>query len=52
MTLVNESDFDIEKLKQWFSKDYFFIKLSPINLNAVSKKNQLGNGIIKGINLV
>lgn len=52
MTLVNESDFDIEKLKKYFDKDYFFIKLSPINPNAISEGNNLGDGIIKGINLV
>lgn len=52
MTLVNESDFDIEKLKEYFDKDYFFIKLSPINKNAVSDENNLGNGVIEGVNLV
>lgn len=52
MTLVNESDFDIKKLKKYFDKDFFFIKLSPINKNAVSEQNDLGSGIIKGINLI
>lgn len=52
MTLVNKSDFNIEKLKKYFDKDYFFIKLSPININAISEKNKLGDGIIEGINLV
>lgn len=52
MTLVNESDFDIEKLMKWFDKDCFFIKLSPINKNAISEKNNLGDGYVEGINLV
>jgi 23S rRNA (adenine2503-C2)-methyltransferase len=52
MTLVDEKDFDINKLTKWFDKDYFFIKLSPINKNTISEKNNLGDGIIEGINLV
>lgn len=52
MTLVDEKDFDIEKLKKYFDPRYFFIKLSPINKNVISDKNNLGDGIIKGINLV
>lgn len=52
LTLVDESDFDAEKLAQYFDKDYFFVKLSPINPNSISEKNHLGDGIIKGVNLV
>lgn len=52
LTLVDESDFDAEKLKQYFDKEHFFIKLSPINPNCISEKNNLGNGIIEGVNLV
>lgn len=52
MTLVNESDFDIEKLQKWFDKDYFFVKLSPINKNSISEKNNLGDGYVEGINLI
>ena len=52
MTLVNENDFDVIKLKKYFPKEYFFIKISPINPNIISEKNGLGNGIIKGNNLV
>ena len=52
MTLVDDADFDIEKLKKYFDKNYFFIKLSPINTNVISDKNHMGKGIIKGINLV
>lgn len=52
LTLVDESDFDATLLKKYFDKDYFFIKLSPINKNEVSEKNKLGDGIIEGVNLV
>lgn len=52
MTLVDEADFDIAKLKKYFDPEYFFIKLSPINPNAISIKNNMGDGIIEGINLV
>lgn len=50
MTLVDETDFNIDSLKEHFDKDYFFIKLSPINTNAVSDKNDLGDGVIKYTN--
>lgn len=52
LTLVDEKDFDIEKLKVYFDKDYFFIKLSPINENVISNQHNLGRGIIEGKNLV
>lgn len=52
MTLVDTADFDIEKLKKYFDKDYFFIKLSPINENDVSKENDMGSGIIQGQNII
>lgn len=52
MTLVNEDDFDIVKIKQWFDPEKFFIKLSPINKNEVSEKNKCGDGIIESRNLV
>jgi 23S rRNA (adenine2503-C2)-methyltransferase len=52
LTLVNESDFDINGLKKNFDKDKFFIKISPINPNVISEKNGMGNGIIKGKNLI
>jgi len=52
MTLVDESDFDIEKLKEYFDPKHFFVKLSPINSNSVSDKNNLGTGVIKGNNLI
>ena len=52
LTLVDETDFNMDKLKEYFDKDYFFVKLSPINVNEVSEKNHMGKGIITGINLV
>ena len=52
LTLVDESDFDIEKLKRYFDPDYFFIKLSPINENEFSEENHLGKGIIQANNLM
>jgi adenine C2-methylase RlmN of 23S rRNA A2503 and tRNA A37 len=52
LTLVDEIDFDIEKLKENFNKENFFIKISPINPNVISEKNHLGAGIIQGNNLI
>lgn len=52
LTLVDESDFDADKLEKHFDKEHFFVKLSPINTNNISEKNNLGNGIIEGVNLV
>ncbi len=52
MTLVDTADFDIEKLKSCFDKDYFFIKLSPINENDISIANEMGKGIIEGQNIL
>ena len=43
LTLVNESDYDTEKLEKYFDKEYFFVKLSPINPNNISEKINLGN---------
>lgn len=52
LTLVDESDFDGDKLQRYFGEKHFFVKLSPINPNNISEKNNLGNGIIEGVNLV
>lgn len=52
MTLVDTDDFDIGVLKQYFNPEYFFIKLSPINENEVSKANKMGSGIIESKNIV
>lgn len=52
LTLVDESDFDGDKLRKYFDKEHFFVKLSPINPNNISEKNDLGKGVIEGVNLV
>ncbi len=52
LTLVDQSDFDIDGLKRYFPKEHFFVKISPINPNDVSESNNLGKGIIEGVNLV
>jgi len=52
LTLVDEKDFDIEKLRSIFDPEYFFVKLSPINPNVVSEDNELGLGIVESVNLV
>lgn len=52
MTLVDEEDFEIDKLKEYFDKECFFVKLSPINENAVSNSNNMGKGIVERVNLV
>jgi 23S rRNA (adenine2503-C2)-methyltransferase len=52
MTLVDEEDFDIELLEKHFDKEKFFIKLSPINENEISKKNNLGKGAVEGVNII
>ncbi|MCK9575530.1 MAG: radical SAM protein, partial [Clostridia bacterium] len=51
LTLVDESDFDIAELVKHFNTEKFFIKLSPINPNETSESNDLGLGVIEGINL-
>lgn len=48
LTLVDEKDFDIKLLNKYFDPKYFFIKLSPINKNSETIKNQLGKGVING----
>lgn len=50
MTLVDEKDFDVRQLVKYFDKNAFFIKLSPINQNEFSNKNELGDGIIQYTN--
>jgi len=52
MTLVDRDDFDINILKRHFSPLEFFVKLSPINPNVVSKDNNMGDGFVEGINLI
>src|SRR5690606_14461998 len=41
LTLVDESDFDINVLKEHFDPEFFFIKLSPLNESFNSRKNKL-----------
>jgi 23S rRNA (adenine2503-C2)-methyltransferase len=52
LTMAREEDFDITKMKEYFSKDDFFIKISPINPNDVSEENGMGKGIIKQQNIL
>jgi len=52
MTLVDEADFDIDTLLCYFDPAHFFIKLSPINPNAVSEANHMGEGFIEAANLL
>lgn len=52
LTLARPEDFDIDRLKQWFDPKYFFIKISPINENDVSKSNNMGTGVIKQQNIL
>jgi adenine C2-methylase RlmN of 23S rRNA A2503 and tRNA A37 len=51
LTLVDEADFDIKVLKEYFDPQYFFIKVSPLNENVVSRKNLL-NGVVEYTNLL
>lgn len=52
MTLVDESDFDINVIKKHFNQNNFFIKLSPINPNEFSNSNNLGLGAVKSTNII
>lgn len=52
LTLVDEGDFDIGRLTAHFPPENFFVKLSPVNPNAISEANGLGKGIIKASNLL
>ena len=52
LTLVNDSDFDVDRLKEWFPKEHFFVKLSPINPNETSEINGVNTGVIKQTNLI
>jgi len=52
LTMAREEDFDINKMKKYFPKENFFVKISPINVNDVSEMNGMGKGIIKQQNLM
>lgn len=52
LTMARKEDFDIVKMKEYFPKEDFFVKISPINENDISEKNDMGSGIIKQQNLI
>ena len=52
LTLADLKDWDIKRLREYFDPKYFFIKISPINENEVGRENNMGSGIIEGINLI
>jgi len=52
LTMARREDFDIEKMKLYFDKKAFFVKISPINENCISVANDMGKGIIQQQNLV
>lgn len=52
LTLVNESDFDVDRLREWFDPEFFFVKLSPINPNETSLLNNVNTGVIRQTNLI
>lgn len=52
LTMAREQDFDITAMKRIFSKENFFIKISPINENNISVANSMGEGIIKQKNIM
>jgi hypothetical protein len=47
LTMAAQEDWDINELKKFFDKDFFFVKVSPINPNEISEKNGMGKGIIQ-----
>jgi 23S rRNA (adenine2503-C2)-methyltransferase len=51
MTLTERRDFDINRLREHFDPEHFFVKLSPINPNATTEKNHL-HSVVEGVNLV
>lgn len=52
LTLVDDTDFDINTLKKYFDPRFFFIKVSPINKNCVAADNGIDDGVIKQLNLM
>ena len=44
-TVVEGSEFDIEKIKRYFPKEHFFIKLSPVNENHYTRINNITGAI-------
>lgn len=51
LTLTNKEQLDVKRLKKYFDPQYFFIKLSPLNENLISDKNEI-EGTIKVENLI
>jgi 23S rRNA (adenine2503-C2)-methyltransferase len=49
-TIVEGSEFSVRKIKKYFPKEDFFIKLSPVNENACSRSNNI-TGAIKQKNI-
>jgi adenine C2-methylase RlmN of 23S rRNA A2503 and tRNA A37 len=49
-TIVKGNEFEVDRLKEYFPPKLFFIKLSPLNDNAISKSNGL-QGLITEKNL-
>jgi 23S rRNA (adenine2503-C2)-methyltransferase len=49
-TIVENAEFNIKKIKKFFQKENFFIKLSPVNENLYTKRNSI-KGAIKQVNL-
>ncbi|MCK4670469.1 MAG: radical SAM protein [Nanoarchaeota archaeon] len=49
-TILEGNEFSMEKLEEYFPKEYFFIKLSPLNENKITRKNNL-KGVIEEQNL-
>jgi len=41
LTLTNQEKLDVKKLREYFDPQYFFIKLSPLNENCISKENHM-----------
>lgn len=52
LTLIESADFCINRLKEWFPGDYFFVKLSPVNPNDISDMNGIDTGIVKQLNIL
>jgi len=49
-TILEDNEFSVQKLKSLFSEEHFFIKLSPLNENDITRKNNL-KGLIKERNI-
>ena len=47
LTMAAKEDWNINELENFFDKNFFFVKVSPINPNEISEKNRMGTGIIQ-----